>query len=241
MKLHDFEKKLQEASEIKELETTLSQFLTAQGVSTFAFTFYSYHPKSIHKLKYDFTTHNLKIWHKHFHDEGYDRIDSTLDVVYQTTLPIIWDVREQIEQSITERERQMRKDSLKFGTLGGISVPIHGPEDDFAILTLFLREGETWLQRVKETKYIFLICAQLYYSLLKNLVIKKPKQHPFGLSARQLECLLLLTQNLTLTQIATAMHITERTVNFHIQHINKKLGSKNKYQSIAKAIRAHLT
>lgn len=36
--------------------------------------------------------------------------------------------------------------------------------------------------------------------------------------------------------ISKELNITERTVNYHIQRLNKKLGVKNKYQAVIKAL-----
>lgn len=57
------------------------------------------------------------------------------------------------------------------------------------------------------------------------------------LKPREMQCLLLIAKNYTTSAIAKSLCITERTVNFHIQRLNKKLGTQNKYQSVLKALR----
>ena len=48
---------------------------------------------------------------------------------------------------------------------------------------------------------------------------------------------MLISKNYSVSEMAHELHLTERTINYHIQKLNKKLGTKNKYQSLAKALR----
>ena len=56
------------------------------------------------------------------------------------------------------------------------------------------------------------------------------------LTQRELQILLLVSKQLSVSDIANKIHLTERTVNYHIQKINKKLGVRNKHQAVSKAI-----
>jgi two-component system NarL family response regulator len=57
------------------------------------------------------------------------------------------------------------------------------------------------------------------------------------LSARELEVLQLITTGKSTQAISKALHITERTVNFHINHILRKLGVEDRTQAVIVALR----
>ena len=57
------------------------------------------------------------------------------------------------------------------------------------------------------------------------------------LSDRELEVLQLITPGNSTQAISQALHITERTVNFHINHILSKLGVDDRTQAVVVALR----
>jgi DNA-binding CsgD family transcriptional regulator len=58
---------------------------------------------------------------------------------------------------------------------------------------------------------------------------------PSGISIRQHEVLMALSEGMTTRQIARRMNITERTVNYHIAGIKKAFGSLTRAHSVGKA------
>ena len=57
------------------------------------------------------------------------------------------------------------------------------------------------------------------------------------LSERELEVLQLIAMGKSTQAISKALHITERTVNFHINHILSKLGVEDRTQAVILALR----
>lgn len=239
--LMDLERSFKNAKNINELNLVLQHYLNDAGISTFAFTYYSYYPNSLNKVKFDFASSNYIAWHNHYISEGYEEVDSTLEDVYKTTLPTFWDLQTQLKSAKSAKEKKMRLDSIKFGIERGLSIPIHGPQEDFAILLLAEMRNENSLKYWHEEQYKFFSVAYYYYSYLQPLLLKiQSPTTKFNLKKREIQCLLLIAKECSVAQIAKKLHITERTVNYHIQKINKKLGTKNKYQSVSKAIQKKL-
>ena len=239
--LADLEYRFQCVRNLSELNAALQAFLAGFSIKTFSFTYYSYYPNSLNKLKYDFASENFAVWHKHYISENYEEVDSTLDDVYQTNLPRFWVLSEQLKAASSPKEKQMRLDSIAFGAEKGLSIPIHGPQEDFAILLVVQMRGETCLNRWYELQYELFSAAYYYYSYLQShlLKIQQPVEK-FDLNKREIQCLNLIAKQHKVADIAKKLNITERTVNYHIQRVNKKLGTKNKYQSVAKAIQKGL-
>lgn len=213
-------------------------------IHVFSFTYYTYYPGSPNKLKYDVAADFLLLWHKHYIEQGYDKIDSTLSWSTKTNLPIIWTLEEQLANAQSDLERQMREDSIAYGVERGISIPIHGPDGDYAEMVVQQRFGETCLAQSQLLQFDIMLIAHIYYENIKRILSKQAKQYvsdnKYNLSQREMQCLTLAAQRYSVEEIATAMSITPRTVNFHFQRINKKLGTKNKYHSLAKASAEHL-
>jgi LuxR family transcriptional activator of bioluminescence operon len=124
------------ALNIQELNHQLEAALSLLNIHTFSYSHYTYHPRSKQKLKYEYCSKNFLPWHEYYLSEQHEEIDTTLHACYLSTEPFIWMLDEQLAQAKTSKERQMRIDSINFGIQGGISIPIHGPNNDFAHLVL---------------------------------------------------------------------------------------------------------
>jgi DNA-binding CsgD family transcriptional regulator len=227
----------------EELKTRLIETLQPFKISAYAFTYYAHHPLASNRIRYDFCAKKFDRWHQHYLEENYERCDNFLETAYHATTPIFWTVDQQIKEAKTEREKQMRLDAKAFGAQKGICIPLHGPDDHFACLLVVEMTGETCLTQSTELPYTLMTIAQLYFHFLREILPHKSLKHTkaqYGLTQRELHCLSLVARDLSVPKIAAIMNITERTVNYHIQKINKKLGTKNKYQSLAKALSAEL-
>jgi DNA-binding CsgD family transcriptional regulator len=241
MKLVSYQKALEKAVSTLQLNQILTDYLAGFGISTFSFTYYSYYPNSHNKIKYDYCSPNFSLWHQHYLAEGYEDIDSTLDIVYQTTLPVFWDLHEQLKAAKTTREKQMRLDSIAFGAEKGISIPIHGPQEDFANFLIVQMRGEKCLADWYEKQHAFFVAAYYYYFFLqRRLLLAQTSHRKKLLNKREIQCLILIAKQCSVETMAKKLHITERTVNYHIQRLNKKLGTQNKYQSVIKAMQQGL-
>ncbi|CDZ76551.1 Transcriptional activator protein LuxR [Legionella massiliensis] len=239
--LVQFENDLVQANLLSECDEALNRYLSKKGISTYSFTYYAYHPNSSNKLQYDMCSANFKVWHQHYLEEQYNNIDSTLSFVYNNHLPIYWNLRQQLAQASTEAERKMREDSIAFGAESGLSIPIHGAHNNFAILLLVQMQHEQSNLQQQIIQYEFFVAAYLYFHYIQtHLLAEAPEKELFRLTQREIQCLLLIAKQYSVKQMAQHLELTERTINFHIQKLNKKLGTKNKYQSLAKALEHRL-
>lgn len=235
------ENKLAEANSLVECDKALTLFLSQKGINTFSFTYYAYHPHSANKLKYDMCSENFKSWHQFYLAQQYNNIDTTLSFVYQNHLPIYWNLHQQLLQATTEIERKMREDSIAFGAEAGLSIPIHGPHNNFANLLLVQMKNQSCQFKELGAQHEFLVVAHLYYHYLQSHLLNEINgKNTFGITAREVQCLLLIAKNYSVKEMAQSLELSERTINFHIQNLNRKLGTRNKYQSLAKALENHV-
>lgn len=61
-----------------------------------------------------------------------------------------------------------------------------------------------------------------------------------GLTARELDVLRLIAAEKTDKEIALCLEISERTVRYHLESINKKLGTMTRVGAVVEAIRLNL-
>ena len=74
--------------------------------------------------------------------------------------------------------------------------------------------------------------------LLKEFVtLAQNKAKDYGLSNREMEVLQLLSEGNTNKEIAKALWISEQTVKTHVAHIFDKLGTSDRTETVARALR----
>lgn len=61
------------------------------------------------------------------------------------------------------------------------------------------------------------------------------KYQSSSLSDRELQCLIHISEGMSMKQIAKKLHISDETVSSHTKAIRRKLGSKNIAQAVTKA------
>lgn len=241
MMLSSLDHQLKAARHLADMQEILQQFLRDRGITTYSFTYYSYYTNALNQLKYDISSDNFAPWHQHYISEHYEEIDTTLAKIYCTTRPAFWDLPTQLQEATSPKEKQMRLDSIAFGAEKGLCIPIHGPHEDFANFLVVQMRGETCLADWQALQYELFVAGYYYYSYLQNHLLKAQQGvDKYQLNQREIQCLSLIAKQYSPAAIAKSLHITERTVNYHIQRLNKKLGTKNKYQSLAKALQKGL-
>jgi LuxR family transcriptional activator of bioluminescence operon len=229
---------------LNEIEKHWDNYLMSFGIIMYSITYYHYHPKAKHekhKLRYEFCSKSYLPWHDHYLVEGYNDADSTLQASYQAPLPSYWNLEEQLKNAATQRERDMRLDSIRFGAELGLSIPVHGPENDFANFVFVQMKNQDCLKNWRDLRFELFVASQYYFHHLRRLLLKEIKKDKNAiLSSRELQCLTLTARRYSVEKISKELFISERTVNFHLQNINKKLGTSNKHESVNKAIQLGL-
>jgi DNA-binding CsgD family transcriptional regulator len=222
------------AKNTHQINALLTDALEVYGIKSFAFTFYTQFPTSKGVIQYSYASPPLRSWHEYYLANSYEDSDRTLQQTKNTLEPIRWSVDSQAKRAKSTRESTLRKESKKQGIDKGISFPIHGPADDFASLVIHQREGETCFNGLSPVLHEIHILGYYCYTQLKKIL--RRQKHPLEklkLTPREYQILSLTKENLQAEEVATLLHISPRTVHFHVQNALKKLGLKSKYQAVA--------
>lgn len=225
-----------QASSLAILNQHLESFLQKLGIQFFSFTYYGQYVNSAYPLQYEYASPSFRPWHEHYQAEHYEDADRNFDITQQSTLPMLWVIREQLLHAKSEKERQMRLDSLAFGIERGLSIPLHTPNGAHAIFLVAEGRNENCLSAWESLQYTLLPVAHLYCHHVTRLLLKTLEvERNLPITSREQQCLMLIFKRFSMEAIAAQLCITPRTVNYHIQKVNKKLGVKNKHQAAAKA------
>jgi LuxR family transcriptional activator of bioluminescence operon len=235
MHSHEFATSLEKNLTEQQAKQLLHNYLLSFNFNYYAFTYYSAHTKTGQKLYYHCASESLQPWHLYYLEQSYADVDRTLEEAHTTILPVFWDIPQQLALAKNGREQRIRQESIEFGLDKGLSVPVHGPNRDFATLTLHQAQNETCLNNYKLHQYEWLSAAYIFYHHIKKiLILTRAPSATYQLTEREQQCLALTAKSWRIEQIAKELRISPRTVNFHIQNANKKLGVNNKYQAINK-------
>lgn len=235
---YQFAECLEKAATESEARAILHHYLSHFNFRYYAFTYYSGHIKTGRKLKYHCVSDALRPWHLHYLEQGYADVDRTLEKNHTMTLPLFWNVEEQTTIAKNKRELRIRQESREFGIDKGLSLPVHGPDHDFATLTLHQCRGEICLKDYVLYQYEWLNATHIFYHYIRKILqLNDMPNVNFQLTRREEQCLALTAKSWRIEQIAKELNISPRTVNFHIQNANKKLGTNNKYQAVYKYYR----
>lgn len=67
-----------------------------------------------------------------------------------------------------------------------------------------------------------------------------PRSETPALTAREIQCIRLAAQGLTISETASRIQVAERTVEFHLGNATRKLGAANKLRAVVIALQLKL-
>ncbi|WP_292255492.1 LuxR C-terminal-related transcriptional regulator, partial [Mesorhizobium sp.] len=132
--------------------------------------------------------------------------------------------------STTESERHVFDEAAAFGLRSGITVPLHGPNGRFAIMSF----AQPWNCEFRYRTITYLQLAALHFHLkfgITNIFDNVP-----NLTPREKECILWTARGKSSWETGIIMHISSNTVNFHVKNAMRKLNAANRTVAAMKAV-----
>jgi DNA-binding CsgD family transcriptional regulator len=136
----------------------------------------------------------------------------------------------------------MFRDALDYG-LGnqGYSVPIRGPQGQFALFTVNAdTDDESWADFIAGSGRDLVIFAHEFNR--KALEFERGEDGPHAplLSPRELAAMRLLALEMNRAQAAAELGISEHTLRVYIESARHKLGALNTTHAVARALSSGL-
>lgn len=174
-------------------------------------------------------------WWDHYNQNNYLKIDPVVDYCTKSTLPVQWH-----QLDITGRHnktaRQLMQESADFGLSSGISLPVHTPNGEFAMLSFASdRDCQSEENRITNLNPQLMMLAYHVHEASMR-IFREQKEDSEPLTRREKECLLWAAEGKTSDETSMIMHIAESTVRFHLNNAARKLNVHNRRHAIARAI-----
>lgn len=192
-----------------------------------------YHWVSADGEQYGFGTYD-PVWVQRYVDKEYLRVDPVVLGCFQRFNPVNW---KSLDWS-SKAARGFRQDSIEYGVGNqGFSVPIRGPNGQFALFSLSHNCGDDeWDEFTGKNQRDIILIA--HYLNQKALDIEKARApDPVRpLSPREVDTLTYLAMGYGRGQVADMLSISEHTLRAYIESARFKLGALNTTHAVAKAL-----
>lgn len=183
--------------------------------------------------QYGYTTYP-DAWVQRYLERSYHRIDPVIVGCFQRFHPVDW---KKLDWS-SKPAKTFLKDAQSHGVGNqGYSIPIRGPNGQFALFTVNHSCDDTTWQCFIERHGRGLILIAHYFNR-KGLEFASDRQPGSlrGLSPREVDAMTLLALGYSRAQVAHSLSISEHTLRAYIEGARAKLGAQNTTHAIATAL-----
>ena len=172
-------------------------------------------------------------WVDQYVENDYVRIDPVVTGCFQRFDPVNW---KQLDWS-KKLSRDFMQEAIRFGVgTQGFTVPIRGPNGQFALFTVNdTVDDVTWESFIEDHKSDLILIAHAFNERALAFEEGSTLSLP-SLSPRELSAMTLLAKGLSRAQAAEAMKISEHTLRVYIEAARHKLGAINTTHAVARAL-----
>ena len=173
-------------------------------------------------------------WAAHYVENDYQRIDPVIIGAYQRFHPVDW---RRLDWS-SKAAKSLLEDAADHGVGNqGFSVPLRGPNGQFALFTAnHSCDAETWDAFIETYRRDLLLIAHYFnQKALEFEPDRVPGLRP-SLSPREVDAITLLALGHGRAQVAQSLAISENTLRVYIESARHKLGAINTVHAVARAL-----
>ncbi|HGG06661.1 MAG TPA: LuxR family transcriptional regulator [Aliiroseovarius sp.] len=173
-------------------------------------------------------------WVDRYLEKDYLRMDPVIFGCFQRFTPVIW---KDLDWS-SRAAAAMFRDALDHG-LGnqGYSIPIRGPNGQFALFTLNDQaEDDPWHAFIDKNARDLMIMAHEFNKKALSFELDGEGGPKPALSPRELSAMTCLAKGMSRAQAANEMGISEHTLRVYIESARHKLGALNTTHAVARAL-----
>lgn len=169
-------------------------------------------------------------WQQRYQRENYLACDPTVSHALRSTASQVW------TEDIFSSARPFWEEARAHGLRVGIAQPCHGNHGVVGLLTLSRPHDALSQPELRNNSMRIYWLAQLVHEGMSRIIL--PQMLPetsINLSDREVEVLRWTADGKTSHEVSEIMKISERTVNFHVNNVMEKLGTRNKTAAAVKA------
>lgn len=175
-------------------------------------------------------------WSQRYLEENYKESDPTVIGAVQSFTPLDW---KRLDWG-TKKRRKIILEAVDAGVGNqGYTVPIRGPNGQFAVLTINKTcTDRAWERYIAETASDWLLVANFIHQKVLEIFEVQGEDSFTALSPRERDALAMISSGLSRTQIAENLKISENTLRVYLDSARNKLGGLNMPHAVAIAVRS---
>ncbi|XDA97761.1 autoinducer binding domain-containing protein [Sulfitobacter sp. LCG007] len=173
-------------------------------------------------------------WAERYIEMNYQRIDPVVVGCFQRFHPVDW---KRLDWS-SKAAKAFQAEALAYG-LGtqGFSIPIRGPNGQFALFTLnHTCDDATWAEFTEKNRRELILIAHFFNEKALEFEPDRVKADSQTLSPREIDAMTLLAIGYSRAQVADTLSISEHTLRVYIESARFKLGALNTTHAVARAL-----
>ena len=167
-------------------------------------------------------------------EKDYLRVDPVIQGCYQRFHPVDWKRLDWTGKAA----RAFQAEAQGFGVGNqGYSVPIRGPNGQFALFTVSHNcDDATWAEFTEKNRRELILIAHFFNHAALELEPDRAPEQAQALSPREVDAMTFLAMGYSRAQVAETLSISEHTLRVYIESARFKLGAVNTTHAVARAL-----
>ena len=172
-------------------------------------------------------------WVQRYLQKEYLRIDPVIQGCYQRFHPVDW---KRLDWS-SKAAREFQKESIEYGVGNqGYSVPVRGPNGQFALFTVSHNcDDDSWARFTEDHRRELILIAHCFNQKALDFEPDRQPEQAQALSPREVDALTLLAMGYSRAQVSETLAISQHTLRVYIESARFKLGAQNTVHAVARA------
>lgn len=173
-------------------------------------------------------------WRQRYLEQNYLRVDPVIIGCYQRFHPVDW---KRLDWS-SKPARVFQAEAIEYGVgHQGFSVPIRGPNGQFALFTVSHScDDDYWSNWTEKHRRDLILIAHYFNQKALEFEPDRTPEQSQALSPREVDAMTLLAMGYSRAQVANTLSISEHTLRVYIESARFKLGAMNTTHAVARAL-----
>jgi len=173
-------------------------------------------------------------WRHRYLEQNYLRVDPVIVGCFQRFHPVDW---KRLDWS-SKAARAFQAEAIAHGVGNqGFSVPIRGPNGQFALFTVSHScDDAPWAGWTDTHRRDLILIAHYFNEKALELEPDRAPEQSQALSPREIDAMTLLAMGYSRAQVADTLSISEHTLRVYIESARFKLGAMNTTHAVARAM-----
>lgn len=173
-------------------------------------------------------------WRDRYIEQNYLRVDPVIIGCYQRFHPVDW---KRLDWS-SKAARAFQAEAINYGVGNqGFSVPIRGPNGQFALFTVSHScDDQTWADFTETHRRDLILIAHCFNQKALDFEPDRTPEQSQSLSPREVDAMTFLAMGYSRSQVAETLSISEHTLRVYIESARFKLGAMNTTHAVARAL-----